>query len=174
MRMVQRPEPRFIAAIVQDLRALLGQLYAKDIESAEVGIVLAQCYWGVLLLLPPRTFLTSPGYRVMARLAREEVWGWGTLALAALPVVAFLWRSLTLRALGLLCSVSWFGFVTVVLLSGNRFGTGGIYALGILGGAWALRRVLEDHGDEIGMVRWLRAGGLRRWRARARGWGRGR
>lgn len=153
-----RQEQEQRCGLIGELRALLDQLYIKDIEPAEIGLILAELYWAAVLLWPWRdTFSTSPGYAAMAHIAREEVWGAGALALALLPIAAFVTRSITVRALGLLLSVMWWTFVTVMLVSANRYGTGGVYSLGILGGAWAFRRVLADHGDEIAVVRWLRA-----------------
>lgn len=155
MQQEQRPSP------LRELRLLLRQLYERDIEPTEVGIILAQLYWGVLLLLPPRTFATGVAYRAMAGIASEEAWGVLALALAAIPALA-LWRqSYGLRALGLLGSVGWFVFITVTVVYSNRYGTGGIYALFALGSAWAFRRILADHGDEIGVVRRLRSRGRR-------------
>lgn len=163
MRQEMRQEQGLWARLVSELRALLLDLYAKDVEPLEVGITIVQLIWCAILLAPGDTFGTSLSYRAMAALGPEWAWGAGSGCLAALPVAAYLRRSYTLRATGLLLSAGWFAFVLAMLVAANPATTGWVYALGVVGSGWSFRRLLDRHGWEIPVVRRLR---LRDWRGR--------
>ena len=89
--------------------------------------------FGLGLLLFGNVFASSPGYRTMAMLANEAVWGWFCIAVAGARLAAliangtfhvFKRASPLVRSFGaLLSAVAWFA-VTIGLYSAGRPGAG--------------------------------------------------
>ena len=113
-------------------------------RSAEVVSAAVLLWWGLVLLMPWRTFDSSRTFRAMQDLMPEQ-W-WGLLALAiGVPQAVGIFLALTtgshglvtLRRTCLVLTTAWWGFIAAEIAQGNPHGTGvGVYAILCLATAW--------------------------------------
>lgn len=121
MKFALQPEP----TLVQRLSARLYTLiFVRDPDFVEVAAGLLMFAWGLQLLAPWGTFTSATGYRAMAALAPEAVWG-GMLAWIGITQVgSYLfdhWRVRVASALG--ACMAW-TFLGVLFGITNPYGTG--------------------------------------------------
>lgn len=55
---------------------------------AEWALAIVLVRFGLILLAPGSSFETSPAFRVMAEMAREETWGWACLTIGSIRFMA--------------------------------------------------------------------------------------
>lgn len=123
-RFAIRPEPSLSHRIGYRLADIL---WHRHFEIAELFGAIFWGGWSLVLLIPwATTFASAPGYRVMASIAPEGLWGWVGLFLAVNEFCAMTsevrrWR---IAAAGLL--FAWALFIGTMLGLSNPVGTGAV------------------------------------------------
>lgn len=105
-------------------RRLLDLRYSRP-EPLEVLSGALLLVWGVVLLLPPPTFGTSPGYAFMARLAPEGLWAVGALLLGLLQIGGMLYERLALRIAASGLALWFWSSIAAAIFLANPGSTGG-------------------------------------------------
>jgi hypothetical protein len=102
---------------------------------AETSLMLVALWWGVLLIIPARTF-SNPVYHAMESLMPESVWGIQCLFIGIVLLCGMVVRNKLLRNIGLLLSTGFWIFVSVSLWLGDHYTTGTSYAIWAIMAAW--------------------------------------
>lgn len=110
------------------LRPVTPMLKSFDVRLSEWGLALVMLLVGSILLGPDELF-SRPSFDLLARVASEDVWGWGTLAIGASRLVVLLingaWRrSPHMRALTAFASVFVWTQFSLSLMASAQFTTG--------------------------------------------------
>lgn len=121
--------------------------WSADTRGAEVLSAVTAWSWGILLLLPARTFDLSPSYEIMAALLPEPCWGGIALAVGALQSLAMCGNVRLLRYPAALLSMILWTTAAAMFLVANP-GTHAPVVYGILAAfqAWVIIRGPQEHG----------------------------
>ena len=115
--------------------------YRLRIRAIEAFSATLAIYWGVLLLLPAKTFSMSPSYRIMAALAEEETWGAIYLSMGVVQWFSVFIRSHLVRPVAIHMAIFCWGFAALMFAISNPYthapGIYGLLALAnIIGALW--------------------------------------
>lgn len=102
---------------------------------AETGLMGVALWWGVLLLLPTKTF-DNQVYNIMEGLMPETVWGMQCLIIGVILAIGIITGNKIARNIGLLLSIGFWTFVSVSLWMGDVATTGTSYIVWAVMAAW--------------------------------------
>lgn len=134
------PEPTMAQRVAARFYALI---FVRDPDFVEVASGVLMFAWGLQLLMPWGTFTSAPGYRAMAALAPEAIWGGVLIWIGFTQVGAYLMDHWRVRLASSLGAVMVWVFLGVLFGVTNPYGTGIIvYPFLSLMTAWVFWRVL--------------------------------
>lgn len=130
--------------ILKWLTWAVGVVGASSTRGLEMQNGMAALLSGLVLILPPDTFATSPSYRLFAEWAPESVWGLSLLGIGVAQIAAALHDAVVMRRiaaaiLGVLFAILGGGILTINPASGVA-PIILMLALGQIGAFWQARR----------------------------------
>lgn len=121
--------------------------WGADSRGVEALSAMVAWYWGVLLLLPVRTFAASRSYDAMAAVAAEWVWGLMICAVALTQSLAMCGGVKFFRYPGaVLAFITWAGVAFLFGASNPATHAVGIYSILAAFNLWVLARGPRDDG----------------------------
>lgn len=115
----------------------------KIVETGLMGVAL---WWGVLLILPLKTFI-NPAYGTMAKLMPETGWAIQCLVIAVILAAGMITGIKIIRNIGLLLSIGFWTFVSVSLWLSDYATTSTSYLIWAILAAWLYIHLMKV-GDE--------------------------
>jgi hypothetical protein len=83
----------------------------------EIAVTSIALWWGVILLLPIKTFTISSSYNIMSAIANEHIWGILMLLLGAFHLLGISLNKLYIKRLSFLVATGvWFYVATLFFL----------------------------------------------------------
>lgn len=123
----------------------LGKIVSIDTLPIEILLVYASMAFGLKLLSPENTFVSSVSFSVMAVIAPEWVWGLAMLITGSIRLFALVRCLLRIRwAISFVSLIMWTSISISFFLS-NPSGTGSItFFTFVLASAWCLLALSKD------------------------------
>ena len=122
--------------------------WSADTRGAEVLSAVVAWSWGILLLLPARTFDMSPSYGIMAALLPELWWGTIALTVGGLQSLAMCGNVDTPRyPSAILALILWSGASALFLVANPWTHAWLIYAILATSQAWVIIKGPQAHGE---------------------------
>lgn len=101
------------------MRGLHDAVWRGSYDRMEIFLGLMTLGWWLILLTPGDTFRRAQAYTFLAQLRSEGFWIVVLAVFIPLPLIAFIWRLLWLRVVGLTFKVIWWLFLACLTFLGN-------------------------------------------------------